>query len=398
MTRQSKSDRRTFLRATGALSTGALAGLAGCSGGNGGGNGNGENGGNGGGNGNGGNGGNGNGGGNGEGELEDELIIFQWTDYWPNGFISSFEEEYDVSVSVSNFASNEEMFNALQAGGTGQYDLIFPSDYMVNVLQDQDMIQPLNLEAIPNFENLSEMFREAPYDPGERRYSAPYQWGTSGIAYNEEMVGDLEVTSWETMWSEEFAGQMSMLDDVRETMGAALKYLGYSLNTTDESEIEEAKELLIEQKELLSTYDSTNFTTNLINEQLSPVHAWSGGAFQAYWETYEEDAGSPINYVIPEEGGVVWVDTAAITAEAEHVNAAHAFINYFLDAEVGAELTNYTYYGSPNEAAEEYILDDILENESIYPPEETMNKLEYIQNIGQATTLYDEAWQEIKTA
>ena len=199
------------------------------------------------------------------------------------------------------------------------------------------------------------------------------------------------------MWNEDFSGQMSMLDDVRETMGAALKYLGYSLNTTEESEVEEAKELLMEQKDLLSTYDSSDFPTNLINEQLSPVHAWSGGAFQAYWETFE-DGSSPVNYVIPEEGGVVWVDTAAITTEAENVNAAHAFINHFLDAEVGAEITNYTYYGSPNEAAEEYILDEILNNESIYPDDETMSNLEYIENIGQATTLYSNAWQEIKSA
>ncbi|WP_280535379.1 extracellular solute-binding protein [Halopenitus sp. POP-27] len=394
MTRHQQSDRRTFLRTTGALSAGALAGLAGCSG-NGGGNGNGSGNGNDGGNGNGS--GNGGGNGNGGGEIEDELAVFQWTDYWHDGFISGFEEEYDVSVSVSNYGSNEEMFNALQAGGTGQYDVIFPSDYMVNVLHDQEMIQPLDLDALSNFENLSDQFRNAPYDPGEQRFSAPYQWGTSGIAYNENMVGDVDVSSWETMWNEEFAGQMSMLDDVRETMGAALKHLGYSLNTTDESEIEEAKELLIQQKDLLSTYDSTNFPTNLINEQMSPVHAWSGGAFQAYWETFE-DGSSPINYVIPEEGSVVWVDTAAITAEAENVNAAHAFIDYFLDAQVGAEITNYTYYGSPNEAAEEYISEDVLNNESIYPPEEIMENLEYIQNIGQATTLYDEAWQEIKTA
>ena len=389
---QSTSDRRTFLRTTGAVSAAGLVGLAGCSGDSG------SDGGDGGSGDDGGDGSDGSDGSDGgDGEIEDELRVFQWGDYWPDGFVSGFEEEYYVSVSVSIYSSNEEMFNALNAGGTGQYDLIFPSDYMVNVLNEQDMIQPLNLDALSNFGNLSEMFREAPYDPGEERYSVPYQWGTSGIAYNEEMVGDIEVNSWETMWNEEFAGQMSMLDDVRETMGAALKYLGYSLNTTEESEIEEAKELLIEQKELLSTYDSSNFPTNLINEQLSPLHAWSGGAFQAYWETFE-DGSSPVNYVIPEEGGVVWVDTAAITSEAENVNAAHAFINHFLDAEVGAEITNYTYYGSPNEAAEEYILDEILDNESIYPDDETMSNLEYIENIGQATTLYSNAWQEIKSA
>lgn len=393
-------NRRTFLRATGALSTAGIAGIAGCLGGGDdpdpgdGDDGSGDD-------------------GEGDdhdhddddgsddgsdGDLEDELRIFQWGDYWPDGFVQGFEDEFGVEVSVSNYASNEEMFNKLQAGGTGQYDLIFPSDYMVNILHEQEMIQPLDLDKIPNFENLSPTFEEAPYDPGDERYSAPYQWGTSGIGYNTDMIGDVEISSWEALWNEEWAGQMTMLDDMRETIGAALKYLGYSLNTTDEGEIEEAKELLIEQKDLLMTYDSSNFPTNLINEQASPVHAWSGGVFQAYWETWEEDEGSPIRYVVPDEGSVVWVDTAAITADAENVEAAHAFINYFLDAEVGAEITNYTYYGSPNEAAEEYIHDEILEDESIYPDDETMEKLEFIENIGQATQLYDQAWTEIKNA
>lgn len=388
-----RSNRRSFLKRTGAVSVG-IAGLAGCTGGGGSGDETDDGGTDGGG---GSDGGTSTDGGS-SGELENKLSIFQWTDYWPDGFISGFEEETGVNVSVSNFASNEEMFNALKAGGTGQYDLIFPSDYMVNVMVDQEMIRPLNLDAIPNFSNLSGRFEEAPYDPGEERYSAPYQWGTSGIAYNENMTENVDTASWEVMWSEEYKGQMTMLDDMRETIGAALKHLGYSLNTKNEDEIEEAKELLIQQKKLLKTYDSTNFPTNLINEQASPVHAWSGGAFQAYWETWKEGEGSPIHYSVPKEGGVVWVDTAAVTKEANHPNAAHAFINYFLDAEHGAEITNYTYYGSPNEAAKEHIADDILENKSIYPSDETMSNLEFIQNLGQATTVYDSAWQEIKSA
>lgn len=330
-------------------------------------------------------------------ELEDQLNVFQWGDYWPDGTVQDFEEAYGVTVNVSNYASNEEMFNKLQAGGTGQYDLIFPSDYMINVLVEQDMLQQLDLNKIPNHGNLGDQFSDTPYDPGSEVYSAAYQWGTSGIAYNTEMIGEADISSWEAMWNEEWGGQMTMLDDMRETIGAALKRLGYSLNTTDEAKIEEAKELLIEQKELLSTYDSSNFTTNLINQQASPVHAWSGGAFQAYWETYE-DGSSPIQYVVPDEGAVIWVDNGAVTADASNPNAAHAFINYYLNPQIGARITNWTYYGSPNEAAEEYISDDILDNESIYPDSETMDQLEYIQNIGQATQTYSQAWTEIQNA
>jgi spermidine/putrescine transport system substrate-binding protein len=260
------------------------------------------------------------------------------------------------------------------------------------------MIQALNLDQLSNFDNLSQKFREAPYDPGEDRYSVPYQWGTSGIGWNEEMIGsDVEISSWDAMWNEEWSGTMTMLNDMRETIGAALKRLGYSLNTTDEAKINEAKDMLIEQKQLLKAYDSDNFQTNLINQQASPVHAWSGGAFQAYWETYE-DGSSPIQYVVPDEGGVIWVDTGAVTTEASSPNAAHAFINYYLNAQIGARITNWTYYGSPNEAAEQHISEDILNNESIYPDSETMDQLEFIENIGQATQMYSQAWTEIQNA
>jgi len=401
-----RNDRRRFLKTTGSLAAVGLTGLAGCTGGDGGGQGSTTT--------------TTGGGGDGDGdgtttagssnprekyglkeldyELENQLNIFQWGDYWPDGTVQDFEKAFGVSVNVSNYASNEEMFNKLKAGGTSQYDLIFPSDYMINVLQSQGMIRQIDKKKIPNLGNLSDKFSGTPYDPDPGLYSVAYQWGTSGIGYNANMVGENpSISSWDAMWNSEWKGQMTMLNDMRESIGAALKRLGYSLNTKDEAKIEEAKEMLINQKSLLKTYDSSNFTTNLINEQASPVHAWSGGAFQAYWETYE-DGSSPINYVVPEEGGVVWVDNGAITKKAKHPNAAHAFINYYLNAKIGARITNWTYYGSPNKAAEEHINDEILDNKSIYPDDKTMNKLEYIQNIGQATQMYSRAWTEIQNA
>lgn len=403
MDKKNRSGRRRFLKATGLAGTAALTGLAGCAGD---GSGNDEN-----------------GGGDGtptaypgnssrreelglpelEYELEDKLNVFQWADYWPSGTVELFEDAYDVEVNVSNYASNEEMFNKLNAGGTGQFDLIFPSDYMVNVLLEQEMIQPLNLDRIPHWENLEDYWvNTAPYDPGEKRYSAPYFWGTSGIAWNENMISDevkseLPLTSWDAMWDERFGGDMTMLNDSREAVGAALKRLGYSLNTTDEAKIDEAKETLIEQKDLLGTYDSVNMAENLINENFSPIHSWSGSAFTAFWELYS-DGSSPINYQVPEEGGVVWIDTAAVTKEAKAPKAAHAFINFVLNARVNAKIANYLYYPSPNGAAKEYIYDEMLDNTRIYPDEETFESLEFIKNVGDATQLYSEAWTEVQNA
>lgn len=337
--------------------------------------------------------------------IEDQLNVFQWSAYWPlsDDFntIKVFEDAYGVEVNVSNYASNEEMFNKLKAGGTDQFDVAFPSDYMVNILSDQDMIQPLNLEKIPNWENLEDKWvEEAPYDPGSERFSAPYFWGTTGIAWNENILPEgteLPLASWDAMWNEEFAGQMRMLNDMRETMGAALKRLGYSLNTRKESEIQEAKEALIQQKDLLTTYSSVGMAEALINEDASPIHSWSGSPFQAYWELYE-DGSSPIGYRVPQEGGVVWVDTATVTKGAKNPNAAHAFINYLLNGKVNGNIANWVYYPSPNEAAKEHIFDSMLSNERIYPPDEVMQKLEFIKNLGDATKMWNEAWTEVQNA
>lgn len=337
--------------------------------------------------------------------LEDQVNVFQWADYWPLSedfnTIQVFEDAYGVEVNVSNYASNEEMFNKFQAGGTDQFDVAFPSDYMVNIMAEQDMLQPLDLEKLTHWENLEDKWRnEAPYDPGEQRYSAPYFWGTTGIAWNSNMFedsGDLPFTSWDALWDERFAGQMRMLNDMRETMGAALKRLGYSLNSTEESEIQEAKESLIQQKDLLSTYSSTGMAEALINEDASPIHTWSGAPFDAYWQVYE-DGSSPIDYRVPEEGGVVWVDTSVVTKEAKNPNAAHAFINYTLNAKVNADIANWVYYPSPNEAAKEHIVDSMLQNERIYPPDDVMQSLEFIRNLGDATQLWNEAWTEVQNA
>ncbi|WP_229774098.1 polyamine ABC transporter substrate-binding protein [Halocalculus aciditolerans] len=332
-------------------------------------------------------------------DVGDSLNVFQWTDYWPSGTVEIFEKAYGVNVNVSNYASNEEMFNKLKAGGTGQFDLIFPSDYMVNILASQGMIQQVNLDKLSNFDNLERRWiDQAPYDPDPGRWSVPYQWGTSGCGWNTNMTPDIEYPfSWDLMWSDEYGGQMTMLNDMRETIGASLKRLGYSLNSTKESEIQEAKEALIEQKPLLTTYSSVSRDAALQNEQASPVHLWSGDAFSAYWATYT-DGESPIGYRVPKEGGVVWVDTAAVTKEAANVNAAHAFITFFLNAEINAKISNYVYYPTPNAAAKEYIDDAALNNPAIYPPDEVMQNLEFIRNIGQATQLYSEAWTEIQNA
>ena len=334
----------------------------------------------------------GSGDGDGEQDLAQELHIYNWSEYIDPEIYEEFEQEFGVKVIEDTFASNEDLLAKLQAGATG-YDIIVPSDYMVSIMYELELLAEINYDNIPNFENIAATFKDPPYDPGNK-YSVPYQWGTTGIGYNAELFED-PPSSWAYLFDPavagEYAGRMSMLNDSRETIGAALKYLGYSINSTNEQELEEAKQLLIQQKEWVSAYDSDGFEDLLAAGEVDIGHGWSGDYFAAAEEAEQ------VWYIIPEEGGVIWTDNLAIPKSAPSQYTAEVFINYLLRPEVGARITNYTWFGSPNQASEEFIDAEILEEPAIYPPSEVMDKLEFIRDVGEATSLYDRIWTEIKT-
>jgi spermidine/putrescine-binding protein len=326
-----------------------------------------------------------------EPELADELHVYNWAEYIDPEIFEDFEKEFGVKVIEDTFASNEDLLAKLQAGATG-YDIIVPSDYMVSIMAELDLLAELNYDNIPNFENIDEAFLSPPYDP-ENKYSVPYQWGTTGIGYNADLFEeppDSLAYIFDPTLAADYSGRISMLNDSRESMGAALKYLGYSVNSTDEKELEEAKQLLITQKEWVSAYDSDGFEDLLAAGEVDLGLGWSGDYFMA-----AEDA-DHVWYVIPQEGGVVWADNLAIPKTAPSQYTAEVFINYLLRPEVGAKITNYTWYGSPNKASTEFIDEEILEEPAIYPPPEVMEKLEFLADVGEATMLYDRMWTEVK--
>jgi len=331
------------------------------------------------------------GGGTAEGELAEELHIYNWSEYIDPEVYEAFEAEYGVRVIEDTFSSNEELLAKLQAGAGG-YDLIVPSDYMVEIMIGEGLLAELNHDNLPNLANLSTLFQSPPYDP-ELAYCVPYQWGTTGIGYNSDVV---EPSSWADLFdpamAAEYEGQITMLNDSRETIGAALKYLGYSLNTTDEAQLEEAKQVLIAVKPYLFSFDSDQFEDLIVADEVVIGHGWSGDYFAAA----EED--ERIWYIIPEEGGVVWADNLCIPKTSENASTAELFINYVLQPEVAAQITNFTWYGSPVGAANEFIDPEILEEPAIYPDEEVMARLEWIQDIGDATPLYERIWTEVKSA
>jgi spermidine/putrescine transport system substrate-binding protein len=294
-----------------------------------------------------------------------------------------------VKVTYDVFENNEEMLAKIQAGATG-YDIVVPTDYMVTIMIDQGLLTELDAAALPNKKNLDPLFLDPPYDPGNK-HSVAYQWGTTGYAWRGDQVKQA-ADSWALLFDPSLKGKMTMLDDSREVINAALKYLGYSLNTKSEKELGEAKKMLIDQKKLLKAYVSAPVKASLISGDVWVAQLWSGDTFQAQAENDQ------IKYTIPKEGCTIWTDNLCVLASAPHKRAATAFINYVLRPEVGAAISNFVSYGTPNAAAMPLIDPAARENPSIYPPQDVLARLEFLRDLGEATRLWDETWTEIKAA
>ncbi len=344
------------------------------------------------------------------GETDGNLNLYNWTEYIPTGslaeeaevtdLLAAFEEESGVSVVLTEYDSNETMLAQIDAG-VG-YDVVVPSDYMVSIMKDAGLLVKLNPDAVPNLSNIAAEFTNLPYDPGNQ-YSAPYQWGTTGIGYAYGTIDDEDGVSWGVIFdpamSADNAGFISLLDDERETMGAALIYLGYSLNTTNEAEVDEAAALIKETKDQLAAFSSSGYWDLLTSGETVVSQGWNGDFLAAYdaASTDDYDAYEDFGYAIPTEGAAAWVDTIAIPSTAEHPCSAQTFVNFILDGFNGGELTNYNYYASPNAAAAEYIYEEILEDPSIYPLPEVLDRLEFFEDLGDFGTYYADAYSAAKS-
>jgi spermidine/putrescine-binding protein len=343
------------------------------------------------------------------GETDGDLNLYNWTEYIPTGSVAEeaevtdllavFEEEFGVNVVLTEYDSNETMLAQIEAG-VG-YDLVVPSDYMVSIMKDAGLLVKLNQSAIPNMSNIADEFTALPYDSGNQ-YSAPYQWGTTGIGYKYGSIDDENGVSWGVIFDPDQAdvntGFISLLDDERETMGAALIYLGYSINTLDEAEVDEAADLISATRVRLAAFNSSGYWDLLTAGETVVSQGWNGDFLFAYDEasTDDYDAYEDFGYAIPTEGAAAWVDTIAIPSTVEHPCSAHAFINFLLDPFYGAELTNYNYYASPNAAAEEFIWEEILTWDAIYPPPEVVARLEFFEDLGDFGTYYADAYSAAK--
>lgn len=293
------------------------------------------------------------------GQTDGNLNFYNWSEYMDPDLITEFETQYGVDVIESYYESNEAMLSQIQAGVA--YDLIVPSDYMVKIMIDEGLAIKLDKEALTNYGNLAEAFRTQPYDPtGD--YSVAYQYGTTGLGVNLELVGDAFVPSWALVFDPEltanFAGGVSLLNDPRETMGAALEYLGYSLNDVTLEHLEEAAQVIKDARPGIATFDSDQYDENLANGEVAVAHGYSGNMIVAIGETENPDN---FVYVLPEEGATLWIDNMVIPTISTAPCTAHTFIDFLLDAENGAQLTNWNYYGSPNEAATPFLDQEVVD-------------------------------------
>ncbi len=316
-----------------------------------------------------------------------KLNIYIWSAYLPKEVLDEFTAKTGIKVNFDTYDSNEALLEKLQSG-VADYDLVVPSDYMVRILVAEKLIQPLDHAKLPNIANLDPRFLDKKFDP-KNAYSLPYFWGTTGFGYNKAKLGVLD--SWQALFDPKHKGRILMLDDMREVFGAALKSMGKSLNETDPAVLKQAANLLKKQKKLVATYNSGDFANILAAGDVDIAHGYNGQLAEVVAKEPEKLA-----YVVPKEGATLWMDNVCIPGKARNVENAYTFLNFIMQPEVNAEIVNGVSYASANVPAKKFIHPEILNDASIYPSDEVIGRCEFIEDIGDTTTVLDQYWTEIK--
>lgn len=297
-----------------------------------------------------------------------ELYVCNWGEYIDEEVIDMFEEKYDIKVIYGEFEENEDLYPIIENGSI-IYDVVCPSDYMISKMIQKDMLAKLNYDNIPNIKNIApEYLKEAEgFDPGNQ-YAVPYCWGTLGILYNKTMV-DEEITSWSAIFDKKYSGEILMMDSVRDALGIALTYLGYSVNSTDEEELLAAKALLKEQYPLVQAYVVDQVRDKMIGGEAALGVIYSGEAI------YTRRENKDLVYVVPEEGSNVWIDAWVIPKNANNKENAEKWIDFMCEAQIALKNFEAITYSTPNTAAKELIEDeDIRNSEVAFPPQEVLDR------------------------
>jgi putrescine transport system substrate-binding protein len=315
-----------------------------------------------------------------------QLNFYNWTEYIADDTIPNFQRKTGIKVTYDNYNSNDQLLAKIRAGGTG-YDLIVPTDSTLLKMKKGGFLEKLDLANIPNVTNLDPEFRNTGFDPGNE-YSIAWQWGTNGIGYDAKKI-TADVTDWDALRLPAVKQRSSMLDEADDSFAMALFALGKDPNTTNDADLDAAKEWLIETKKNVRAITS-DYQDDLKSGALLMAAAYSGDVFQA------QDTNKNLDYVIPSSGSLKWVDAMCIPKGAPHKRNAEEFMNYILDPKVGAALTNAISYASPNKAAEPFIDKEILDDPKIYPPPEVLSKLVFAKDRGEDELKISDRWSEVK--
>ena len=322
----------------------------------------------------------------------EKVVVYNWGEYLDPEVLTLFEQETGIDVVYEEFETNEILYPKISSGAIA-YDVICPSDYMIQRMIENDLLAEINFDNIPNVKNIGKDYMEQSrqFDP-ENKYSVPYCWGTVGILYNKTMV-DEPITSWSVLWDEKYKDNILMQDSVRDAFGVTLKYLGYSLNSTDLDELTEARDLLIKQKPLVQAYVIDQVRDKMIGNEAAIGVIYSGEAIYTQMENPD------LEYVIPEEGSNIWIDSWVIPKNAENKENAEKFINFLCRPEIALMNFEYITYSTPNIEARKMIEDEEIRNSEIaFPDLSKYDNLETFQYLGtEADQTYGELWNQVKS-
>jgi spermidine/putrescine-binding protein len=321
------------------------------------------------------------------GRNKNQVNVYIWSDYLPSDVIKKFERETGIKVNIDTYDSNEILLEKLLTG-VSKYDVVVPSDYMVQILIKQNLLRKIEKSKITNLKNINKKFLNLEFDPGNE-FSIPFFWGTTGFAYRRDKLGELPNT-WQVLFDEKYAGKILMLDDMRECFAVALKLLGRSINETDTTILSKAKEILIGQKKLVKQYNSSGFDQAILSGDVWIAHGWSGQLVKI------AETDTKIVYVLPREGGTLWIDNLAIPQTAENIENAHIFINFLLKPEISARVSEFSGYATVNDSAKKLINPKFLSKQR-YPSDEELKNFELMKDLGPVTKLLDRYWTEIKS-
>ena len=334
------------------------------------------------------------------GKEENVLNVYNWGEYIDEEVITQFEDETGIKVVYDMFETNEEMYPVIEAGGV-TYDVVCPSDYMIQRMIENNLLAEINFDNIPNYKEIGQEYLDISkgFDK-ENKYSVPYCWGTMGILYNTKRLEELGVpapTKWADLWAPKLSGEILMQNSVRDAFTAALKMKGYSLNSTNPDELAEARDLLIEQKPLVQAYVIDQVRDKMIGGEAAVGVIYSGEMLYIQNEVADQGLDFTLEYVIPEEGTNYWIDSWVIPANAKHKENAEKWIDFLCRPDIAKKNFEYITYATPNKGAYELLDEELKNNPSLFPDLSKLTNCEIIQYLGEdVDSIYNDLWKEIK--